>query len=174
MGHRPTQLNGNDLWSQLFNDRLETIKSWVGRIGKDDQITYGFLRKLENTIKSFNTTSNRKSTFNHWYCEFIEEWKVFFKKNLNPLVPEINDSSGETLNTNRTELEFAVARAVLELLVGASGLYFVIEAPDQAMIKRKSHQLQEIFEFIPTNVAFAGDLCWEYLTALKFTTNTGS
>lgn len=168
----PSHVKGHDLWLQLFYGRLETIKSWAGRTGRDDKITYRFLRQLDNSIKSLKKTTTTKTNLTEWYCNFIKEWRDFSQDNFNYLVTDKDGKSCVPSNSSDIELEYSLARAMLEILVGASGLNFVNEKFDKTITQERIKQLQEIFDFIPTNVTYASDLCWEYLATIEVTTNT--
>ena len=143
-----------DVWKLLFRARLDDMYSWVSRVGTDNQITYRFIHCLRESMSlldqepKFDLECGRR---------IVAIWMKDFG-------PEL---SGPT-NGGRTrdDLSLDFGRSVVEILVSASALVYVMEDQPEELCHQSIEQLDGVFRFTPTNLAFAGDRLKEYLSGL--------
>ena len=154
------------VWKLLFLLRMKDMQSWASRVGGDDQITHEFLVCLE---KSITLLSGATSYDRKWGKEIVALWMNCFGDLFSDDYQNIAKKRGtnQTLRDARKDIEsLAVGRAVVEILIGASALVYVLEDQPKELSAHLFEQLLKIFEFTPSNLAFAGNLMNEYLAEI--------
>ncbi len=157
----PNEVSAIKMWDYLFRLLLDSTKSWAARISRDDPVSSGFLECLEESNRLLSEKQNYGGTAQEWCRNFIAIWKSYYDKAIN-----LKSLSSGDIDEESLELERAFGRAVIEIVIDATG---IINAVDEGKSKLQNADIQHllaIFEFIPSNLAFAGRICWDYLKSI--------
>lgn len=150
---RPMHANPMSVWEHLFRVRMEEIATWIVRVGGEDNSTYEFF----GTLKRFDAFDREEAPHVHrdlrWAAAFATDWMTYLSKVL-----------GVARKPDRRADAFA--RAAIEMVIGATAMAYVVEGEERVAWERPVGALQRLFEVLPANVRFAGDLTVEYLEAV--------
>ena len=158
-GLEPNEATGVAIWEELLRSRLQEMKMWASNVGTNDDITFRFLCCLQESQKLLEQINGLDPLDLEWARTFASIWKQDF--DLDKLASG-KQGAGGTL----TETEIAHAGAVLDILLGASALAYVIEKGSK-LSDVTIEQLKSIFQIRTYNIAFAGKALEEYLKHLR-------
>ena len=147
------------IWEQLLRSRLDEMSMWASNVGTNDEITYRFLCRLQDSEKLLEQVDGSDPLNLGWAREFADLWKKKF--GLDKLI-----SSAQQTGKKLTDAEVAHAGAAVDILLGGSGLAFVLEKGSK-MSSVTIEQLSNIFEIRTFNVAFAGRALEKYLAQIR-------
>ena len=150
-----------EVWRLLFTNRLTDIRSWVLRFGADDEATYGFLPQLQESIDFFQSEVVSGSTENWCIRDFILLWIGHY----NNLCARGILRNGNADNKSGN-MRLAYGRAIVELILGASARAYAESESCRVFDDIEIERLSVIFEFMPTNIAFAMGRTNEYLESI--------
>ena len=162
----PKEANPTEVWKLLLRRRLEDTKSWVSRIGKDDQLTGDFLSSLYGCEKQLDDQTDFER---RWFGTVVKLWLEGFASNVDFATGSRVqvDEAGEN-NENRKELASLVyGRATIELVVGVTGGLVIREYSSDEEFEKLSPQLCRIFEHAPSNFDFAWQALHEYVKQMQ-------
>jgi len=162
------------VWESLFRSRMSAMNSWASRVGGDNRITYLFLCCLQESITLLHLKSNQNEQNRYdldWGRKFIGLWVEHFADLLSPegnanTEKELDGQLGSLEFGKTDEIQLAFGRAVIEILIGVSGVVYVLDNEPRQFSDILTRQLNTIFEFTPSNLAFAGQLMKAYLNEI--------
>jgi len=156
-----TKVTPIEIWRLLFISRLTDIRSWVLRFGTDDEATFGFLPQLQESIDLFQSEEISENTGNWCMRDFITLWMGHYN-NLGAACV-LGSGSADSKSGN---MRLAYGRAMVELILGASARIYAENESSRYIDDTEMERLNVIFEFMPTNVAFAMDRTGDYLESI--------
>ena len=151
-----------EVWKLLFMSRLMEIRAWVLRFGADDEATYGFLEQLQESIDFFQTEEISGSSGNWRMRDFILLWVGHY----NDLADKASFGR-DSVGNKDGNMQLAYGRAILELILGATARVYAESDSSRDLVDIEMEQLCVIFEFVPTNLAFAMRRTREYLESIE-------
>ena len=171
----PTTSPPKKVWELLFQSRMSDMNSWASRVGGDNHVTYQFLCCLHESTRLLSKDNDGVSYDRKQARRFVNFWIKHYgdlfsvKSEDNAQMTKSNHKSGFDHKNN--DFRLAVGRAVFEVLLGISGLVYVLKDEPQRLSGNLIEKLLEVFEFTPSNLAFAGKRMKEYLGDIGLLTN---
>jgi hypothetical protein len=145
-----------DVWLLLFRDLLEAQEAWALVLSKENDISYQFLRCLDETRQRLPLKPAAGREAVRWYEEMLTVWAAYYK--LSFIQPDATTRDAATTAAAAGEgRQTLFERSVFELAIGAVALLVVAdggggdERPDDRL-----KELLEIFTLISYSPAYAG------------------
>lgn len=154
------------VWRKLLGMRFQDIKSFVSRIGRNDETTAQFLSLLYD---SEGALEKEASCNREWFQNMAREWL--------DKVPQLGPASGAgqghaggwTVQDGSivNEKSLLFGRAAIELILGATGVVILDRYRKDDQFEKLAPRLMSIFEHAPSNFVFAWNSLSLYIEELE-------
>ena len=159
-GSPPKSSPPEEIWKLLIEARLDEMKFWATHAGGDRSITNKFLDCIEDSVRKLVDSHDDNDSHDGmryglaWGNEFVAPWKALFEKTFftgdHQFIAQENNSD--------------IGSAIIEILLGASGLVYVVDEDNQILLDSSiENELNEIFKFLPVNLEITWGLMVEHL-----------
>jgi hypothetical protein len=141
-----------EVWKVLFKDLLESQESWALVLSKENDISYQFLRGLDDTIQKLPNKLMSGQEVISWYRDMIAGWSAYYKL---PFF-KLEDGVSEATSGDAEGTQPLFERGVFELAIGAVALLIVANREDGDESDDYLKELLEIFTLLSYSLSYAG------------------
>lgn len=148
-----TEADHFTVWRVLFEDLLNALESWALVLSKEKDISYRFLRCLDETRRKLPHEAMPREGVISWYKGIIADWSEYYRL---PFLQMDKKAPDATVAGGSKDAEAGFERCVIELALGAVSL--LVLAGDIKSRQTVNHLkgMREVFSLLSYSLSYGG------------------